>query len=142
MYAMHNTTTTTTVDHKIIEDPDYSWSVDAIKCDNPQIFVTDNNVKTQYAAELRMWFSMMEQDAMGDKMKNSLFNPGYAEYRRYDEQARDIIDQAGLARMINIKGDIIKNSNRLNLIKQIISLIDKKKTDKKIKQYRAIDSNT
>lgn len=70
-----------------------------------------------------MWIKMMESYSTHDKLKLELENAGYKIYRRCDEQARYILDEARSSGQLDLKGDNDKYPNSSKLFEQIINLI-------------------
>lgn len=90
---------------------------------NPPAFITGRTIKKRYADELRLWIEMMESYSSSEKLKYELRNAGFKIYRRCDEQARDILDEARSNGSLNLKGNNEEDPTRTKLVDQIIKLI-------------------
>lgn len=65
----------------------------------------------------------IESNYTSDKMKFEFGNAGFKMYRKSDEQARDILDEARSSGNLNLNGDNDKDPLRKQLVENIISLI-------------------
>lgn len=67
---------------------------------------------------------MMESFSISEKMKNELSIARFEIYRRFDEQARDIMDEARSSGTLKLNGENETDPLRTELVEKILSLIN------------------
>lgn len=108
----------------IVMGPDSSSSAAELSNGNAlPIFLTGSTMKKKYVDELRMWIEMMESYSKSEKMKFEFANARVKIYRRCDEKARNILDEARANGELILKGDDDKDPLRTKLVEKVISLI-------------------
>lgn len=80
----------------------------------------------------------MKTYASSEKMKYGLKNCGFKIYRRCDEQARDILDEARSSITPILKGDETNEPLRTELVEKIIKIVATESILKKINRKAAL----
>lgn len=80
----------------------------------------------------------MESYATSEKVRHEPKNARFKIYRRCDEQARDILDEARSEGQLDLNGDDKEDHLRKKLVDKIISLIGTKTIPKKTNRKPAI----